>query len=254
MENIDIIIAAVTLLGGYFGLPKLIDAGMRRRQIASIKKKAEKLAAKIIVDRNKKSLQDEPLLDEVKNLLFKAKDSSKNKEFLQKQLNTIIRNLYDASMDEDIIELKEKFHDHFEFDAESWANIAISNMNLYRLDGMNEFRENSIEACRESIKRKANYGTPRAVILILNMIDYERKKQIHKDDIKNMLLEVISGDDTLVSFYTYDYLLRTKNIKEWGKYIDHLDTLFPQEMNRLLERYNSFNNPKKEAASKQVNQ
>lgn len=240
MENFDVIIGAITLLGGYFGIPKLIEAGMRQRQITRIRKKADKLAAKIIIDRDKKSLQGEPLLDEVKNLLLKAKDSTKNKLFLQRQLNKIIRNLYDAGMDIDILELKEKFYSYFEFDAESWANIAISNMNLYRTDGMNEFRKNSLDACKESLRRLPNYGTAKAVILIVNMIDYERQKTINKDDIKNMIVEIISGDDDYVAYSTYNYLQLTKVIKEWEKYILRLDNLFPSEMAKMLQRYTDY--------------
>jgi len=240
MENINIIIAVLTLLGGYFGIPKLIEAGLRHMQIVRIKKKAEKLADKIIIDKDKKSIRDVPLFEEVKNLLFKAKDSMKNKELLQKQLDVIIRELYDSRMHEDIQELRIKFQDYFEFSAESWANIAISNMNLYRLDGMNEFRDNSISASIESNKRRANYGTPKAVILIISMIDFERKKQINKDDLKKMINEIVSGDDTLVSYETYDYLTRTKQIKEWEKYVNHLYVLFPEEMNEMESRYSKY--------------
>ncbi len=237
MENISIIIGVLTLLGGYFGIPKLIEAGLRQMQIIRIRKKAEKLGAKIIVDKDKKSIRDVLLFEEVKNLLFKAKDSMKNKEFLQKQLDVIILELYESGMYDDIQELRIKFQDYFEFSAESWANIAISNMNLYRFDGMNEFHDNSISASIESNKRRANYGIPKAVILIISMIDFERKRQVNKDDLKKMINEIISGDDTLVSYETFDYLTRTKNIGEWDKYINHLFTLFPEEMIEMEKRY-----------------
>lgn len=240
MESINIMIAVLTLLGGYFGIPKLIEAGYQQRQRTRIRIKAEKLAKEIFAQREKKSIRYDPLYDEVKELLWKAKDTIKNKEFLQRQLNEIIRKLYDSRMDEDIQELRAKYQDFFEFNEESWANIAIANLNLYRLDGMNEYRQYSLEACKESIKRRANYGTPKAVMLIIYMIDHERNKEIFKEEIRGMLNEIVSGDDTMVSFDTYDYLNRTQIIPEWKKYIDHLFNIYPEEMAVMKSRYEKY--------------
>lgn len=167
---------------------------------------------------------------------------SKNKEFLSKQLERIIYNLYNAQMYEDLQELRAKFQNDFEFTSQSWANIAIANMNLYRFDGMKEYREYCLEACKESIKRQGNYGTPRAVILIIHMIDYKRKEQVNKDDVQHMINEINSGDYTKVSYETYDYLLRTKEIQEWEKYIECLFNLYPSEMSEMKDRYNKYYN------------
>ena len=240
METLNILLGALTLLGGYFGIPKLIEAGYQKMQRNRIRVKAEKLAKDIFENRDMKSIRYRPLFEEVKNLLWRAKDTIKNKDFLQNQLNEIIRKLYDARMDEDIQELRAKYQDYFEFNEESWANIAIANLNMYRLDGMKEYRQYSLDACMESIKRKANYGTARAVILIINMIDYERKKTVNVDEIKSMLTDIVSGDDTMVSFETYDYLMRTNRIGEWAKYIDHLFILFPDEMDKMKHRYEQY--------------
>jgi hypothetical protein len=237
MERIDIIIAILTLLGGFFGIPEAIKLGYRQIQKFIIRNKAKKLEKQLEAGIDRKSFLDNRVFNELKRLLWRAKDVSKNKEFLQEQLEQIIGNLYDAGMYEGLQELRAKFQNDFEFSARSWANLAIANMNLYLFDGVNEYREYCLEACKESIKRLGNYGDPRAVMLIIYMIDYERKKQINKDNIRNMINEINSGEDTLVSYETYDYLLRTKEIKGWSKYIDHLFNLYPNEMGEMKNRY-----------------
>ena len=243
MEIVKIIVGVVVALIGWFGIPEIITRYVQLRQKIRIKTKAEKLNEQLKKGIDKKYLRAPPaftVFNELQDLLWYAKDVIKNKEFLQEQLNKIIRNLYKTGMNEFIQELRAKFQNDFEFSVESWANIAIANINLYRLDGMSEYREYCLEACKESIKRQGNYGTPRALILIIHMIDYERKKQINKDDAQNMINEVNSGDDTMVSYDTYNYLLITKKIHEWEKYIDHLFNLYPSEMDKMKNRYEKY--------------
>lgn len=239
-EMLKIIAGVATALIGWFGIPEAVKKYFQRKQQKRIKTKAEKLNEQLKKGIDKEDLRDSPVFNELKDLLWKAKDVSKNKEFLQEQLNKIIFNLYTAGMYEFIQDLRVKFQNDFEFNAESWANIAIANMNMYRFDGMNEYREYCLEACKESIKRRGNYGTPRAVVLIIYMIDYERKKQINKDDVQNIINEINSGDDTFVSHGTYDYLDRTKEIQEWERYINHLFTLYPSEMSEMENRYEKY--------------
>lgn len=244
LENKDITTVIIALIG-WFGIPEGIKKYIQYKQKIKIKIKVEKLNKQLKEDIDKKRDRTIPVCNELKDLLWDAKDVIKNKEFLQEQLNEIIRSLYKGMVYEFIQELRAKFQNDFEFDVESWANIAIANMSLYRFDGMNEYREYCLEACKESIKRKGNYGTPRAVILIIHMIDYERKKQINKDDVQGMINEINSGDDTYVSGETYKYLLSVKEIPEWGKYIDHLFNLYPSEMDKMKNRYEKYNQSKK---------
>ncbi len=237
MDRIEIILAVITLLGGYFGLPKLIEAGIRKYQNNRIKSKAGKLASKISLDREKKSMRDEPLFDELKQLLWKAKESIKNKDFLQNQLNITIRNLYDSTMYDDIQELRESFEEYFEFSDESWANIAIANMNLYHWDGMKEYRDYALSAAWKSISKRPNYGDPKAVILLVNMIDHSRGREINTEELREFLSEILSGEDLMVSRTTYNYLELIRQIPAWEKYFNHLFELFPDEMEKMKQRF-----------------
>ena len=108
-------------------------------------------------------------------------------------------------------------------------------MNLYRFDGIKEYREASLEAAKKSINRLPNYGVPRAVILIVYMIDYVRGKEIDKNHILDMIQEINSGDHTLVSKETYNYLESCKELS-WEKYVDPLYELFPEEMKKMKNK------------------
>lgn len=251
MKRIEIIIAIIALLGGFFGVPEGIKSVKEKVQRSDVENKAKYLKKQIASGSIKAGIEEYsfsryPVFCELKELLWEAKDAAGNKEFLQKELNDIISELYAArvrneakGIDEALQEINAKFHKYFDFSEQSWANIAIANMNLYRLDGMSEYREYCLEACKESIKRLGNYGTPRAVMLIIHMIDYERKKQVNKDDLLNMINEINSGDDMLVSYGTYKYLADTKKIQGWERYINHIFELYPEEMDEMKNRADS---------------
>jgi hypothetical protein len=236
-QIVEVLAAVLTLLGGYFGIPRLADAFYLRRQENKILRALKALQLKLKQgQKNRDTFVKSGVFLNLKNLLWEAKEVLKNKEFLQEQLDQIINDLYSANQFDSIQDLRAKFENYFEFSPWSWANIAIANMSLYRWDNMPEYREYCLQASQQSIKRLPNYGTARAVILIVNMIDANRNKQIDHDGVKNLIIEINSGDDTLVSSETYNYLMSCQQISGWKKYIDLLFELYPSEMAIMKNR------------------
>ena len=236
IQIVEVLIAVLTLLGGYFGIPRLADAFYLKRQENKILRALKALRQKLRQNQNRDTFIKSGVFLKLKNLLWEAKEVLKNKEFLQEQLDQIINDLYAANQFDSIQDLRAKFEDYFEFSPWSWANIAIANMSLYRWDNMPEYREYCLQACDQSTKRLPNYGTARAVILMVQMIDASRNKQIDRDGVKNLIIELNSGDDTLVSKETYNYLMRCQELKGWKKYIDLLFELYPSEMAAMKNR------------------
>ena len=233
----EVLVAVLTLLGGYFGIPRLADAFYLRRQENKILRALKALQLKLKQgQKNRDTFVKSGVFLNLKNLLWEAKEVLKNKEFLQEQLDQIINDLYSANQFDSIQDLRAKFENYFEFSPWSWANIAIANMSLYRWDNMPEHREYCLQACDQSTKRLPNYGTARAVILIVHMIDASRNKQIDHDGVKKLIIQINSGDDTLVSSETYNYLMSCQELQGWKQYIDLLFELYPTEMAVMKNR------------------
>jgi hypothetical protein len=245
MDYIQIFIAILTLLGGFFGLPKLIESSISKYKKNRIKRLASKYAKRFVnpshsKDNSKFLEKQNKIFDDFRDLLWRTKDTIKDKKFLQKQLDEMILRLYDSGKQQEIINLKDEFENDFEFSEVSWVNIAISYLNYYNWNGLKVYRDKSIEACNKSIDKSPNFGTPRAVTLIIFMVDYDMKKEIDLNNIKYLINEINAGSDKYISYYSYLYLEDMLNKEAWKKYVDYLFELCPEEMNNMKNRYNEY--------------
>ena len=127
VQMIQIFIAITTLLGGFFGIPKLVEALFIKKKkndiIRNLRNLEKEFENKISIGDKDFTKKGKSLFKELKNNLWKAKEIFKNKEFLQDQLDTIIADLYKIKADEKIQEIRSKFEDDFDFSERSWAYI-----------------------------------------------------------------------------------------------------------------------------------
>jgi len=148
---------------------------------------------------------------------------------------------------EELDKLRVKYEKDFDFLPESWANIAIADMNLYEENNAPIYKRRAISAHEKSLEALPDYGVPYTVRLMIHMIDYVREKdpeakEIEKREAMKLINTINSGRVLITSYETYNYLLRIekKQSKVFGKYIEKLIEIFPEPMNLMAKRHDAY--------------
>ena len=200
------------------------DLGELKKQVAG-KKMTEELAIEKInqkISVIEKTENDELLIEYLDYLIY---------------LNFILRKY------KEIASIVKKYGKDYSLSFTSWANSAISNMDLYRLYGAKEYKVSSLELCENALQKLPGYGTAQAVKLLIGIIDYDKvenkeEKEKQQKAIMQILKEVNSGTSPLTSYETFEYLERAG--KDFKKYVDSLFEIFPDQMSEMKQRYMKF--------------
>ena len=178
---------------------------------------------------------------------YKLEDAIKkgDKTLINKTLAALFRWKFLAGKYEELDKLRVQYEKDFDFFPETWANIAIADMNLYEESNAPIYKQRAISAYEKSLEALPDYGVPHAVRLMIHMIDYEREKdpktkEIEKSEAMKLINTINSGRVLVTSYETYNYLLDLKQGDVFGGYINKLFKIFPEPMELMAKRYNEY--------------
>ncbi len=163
---------------------------------------------------------------------------TKDKKLISDYLGNLFSWTFASNQWADMNKLAVKYENICDFTARMWADIAIADMALYEEMYTPYYKERAIDASAKALKKLPDYGTPHAVRLIINMIDYKRKSdENEKEAAKNKafkLIEQIKGARRAITAKeTYDYLERIRTDKYLKEFIDMLFELLPEPMEQM---------------------
>jgi hypothetical protein len=173
---------------------------------------------------------------------FKIIEEKKDIDIIKKYLDRLIRIYFDIGKDNEIASIINYYKDRYELLETSWANYAISNMSLYSNSGASGYKNHSLFGCEKSLEVYADYGIPRAIKIIIYVIDYKNLRynndEDFKRDVENVLNEIINIKGNRTAFEVYNYL---ENLKyELSDTLDILNRFFRDKMEIIKEKHSGI--------------
>ena len=180
----------------------------------------------------------------LEKMLSKAEKVADN-ELFTKIIDELVFAYTRARKSNKIIELIDRYKDQYNLMETTWANAAIEFTDLYEYYGSPEYKKNALYLCEQGLKKVPGYGECQALRIMIGMIDYSRAKT--EEDKKeaavftlDVINEVNAGTNPVSSFETIKRLRKFDKSKDYKKYLDQLDQLFPEDMKVMTNRSSDY--------------
>lgn len=175
---------------------------------------------------------------------FKNALLTEEKPLISKYLDELIRISFKTSENDKIASLIETYDGIYQFSYISWANAAITFIDLYESCGTTAtvYRDWVLKGIDNSLKLMPGYGTGLAIKLVLLAIDYvnasdEKQKTECKSKIIDLLTQINSGSDLVTPYNTYRYLNLEYPRKRYAKYLTEVQTIAPELFAEMIRKY-----------------
>jgi len=166
---------------------------------------------------------------------------SETKRLIEELFRVSVNLLYIQKKYQAINQLQE-YGDYYDLGYVIWAYFSVTNMVLYLGNMQSVFKDKAIMASQKATELLPDYGTPVAVRLIINMVDFKTTgDEQYKKQAGELIQNVNSANSVNLPLEILNYLERSRSYEDVWKYIDLLFKTFPDQMiamkNKSIQSY-----------------